>query len=192
MSSRDLGQIGGLISQPLNYYLKEVHGWTPVQVTAFFTVFNLPWIIKPVYGLVSDFVPLFGYRRKSYLILANVAAIAGYFWVTRASYADRPRLRADAHRLCDGDIEHAVRRGAGRERPAAERKRHFRQSAMALVQHRRHGRRHCRRPAGAAPRARHRRCTSPPRSSPCAPFAVIVGTRVSDPREKNRGQYRRA
>jgi MFS family permease len=33
--------------------------------------------------LVSDFVPLFGYRRKSYLIIANIVAIGGYFWVTR-------------------------------------------------------------------------------------------------------------
>jgi predicted MFS family arabinose efflux permease len=78
-----LGQIVGLIAQPLNYYLKEVHGFTPLQVTAFLTLFNLPWIIKPVYGLVSDFLPLFGYRRKSYLIIANVAAIAGYLWVTK-------------------------------------------------------------------------------------------------------------
>jgi MFS family permease len=78
-----LGQVVGLISQPLNYYLKEIYGWTPLQVTAFVTVFNIPWIIKPVYGLVSDFLPLFGYRRKSYLIIANAAAIAGYFWVTR-------------------------------------------------------------------------------------------------------------
>jgi predicted MFS family arabinose efflux permease len=78
-----LGQIVGLISQPLNYYLKEVHGWTPLQVTAFITLFNLPWIIKPIYGLVSDFVPLFGYRRKSYLIIANIAATGGYFWVTQ-------------------------------------------------------------------------------------------------------------
>jgi len=72
-----MGQIGGLIAQPLNYYLKEVHGWTPFQITAYITLFNLPWIIKPFYGLVSDFIPLFGYRRKSYLILANLAAIAG-------------------------------------------------------------------------------------------------------------------
>jgi MFS family permease len=82
-----LGQIGGLISQPLNYYLKEVHGWTPFQITAYVTLFNLPWIIKPVYGLVSDFVPLFGYRRKSYLILANIAAAAGYLW---AATLDKP------------------------------------------------------------------------------------------------------
>ncbi len=77
------GQIVGLIAQPLNHYLKEALGWTPIQVTAFITVFNLPWIIKPLYGLISDFVPLFGYRRKSYLIIANVAAIGGYLWVTQ-------------------------------------------------------------------------------------------------------------
>jgi len=78
-----LGQVVGLISQPLTFYLKQVHGWTPVQVTAFFTLFNLPWVIKPLYGLVSDFLPLFGYRRKSYLLIANAAGIAGFFWVTQ-------------------------------------------------------------------------------------------------------------
>jgi len=78
-----LGQIGGLIAQPLNYYLKASQGWTPLQITGFITLFNLPWIIKPVYGLISDFVPLFGYRRKSYLLLVNVAAIIGFIWVTQ-------------------------------------------------------------------------------------------------------------
>src|SRR5690349_24052704 len=72
----------GIIFQPLSYFLK-VNGWTPVEVTAYFAVLNLPWIIKPVYGLVSDFVPLFGYRRKSYLVIANIAAVAGYLWVTQ-------------------------------------------------------------------------------------------------------------
>jgi predicted MFS family arabinose efflux permease len=84
-----LGQIGGLISQPLNYYLKEVHGWTPLQITAYLTIFNLPWIIKPIYGLISDFIPLFGYRRKSYLLLANLAAIAGFLLVTRLTVPDQ-------------------------------------------------------------------------------------------------------
>src|SRR5581483_1331658 len=78
-----LGQIAGLIAQPLNYYLKTAQGWTPLQITAFVSLFNLPWIIKPLYGLISDFVPLFGYRRKSYLILVNAAAIAGFVWTTR-------------------------------------------------------------------------------------------------------------
>jgi MFS family permease len=78
-----LGQTGGLIAQPLNYFLKQVYGWTPVQVTAWLTVLNLPWIIKPVYGVVSDFVPLFGYRRKAYLVLANAVAAVAFFWAAR-------------------------------------------------------------------------------------------------------------
>ena len=60
-----IGQTDGIIAQPLIYYFKEVHSWTPVQVTAALTALNFPWIIKPIYGLVSDFVPLFGYRRNS-------------------------------------------------------------------------------------------------------------------------------
>lgn len=76
-----LGQTGGLVAQPLNYFLKEQYGWSPVQVTAYLTVLNFPWIIKPVYGIVSDFIPLFGYRRKAYLVIANAAAAAAYFWV---------------------------------------------------------------------------------------------------------------
>jgi hypothetical protein len=59
-----MGQTDGIISQPLNYYLKQVYQWTPVQIAAFLTVLNLPWFIKPLYGIVSDFIPLFGYRRK--------------------------------------------------------------------------------------------------------------------------------
>jgi len=35
------GQIVGLLAQPLSFYLKEVHGWTALQVTAYFTIFNL-------------------------------------------------------------------------------------------------------------------------------------------------------
>lgn len=72
----------GVIAQPLNHYLKQA-GWTPVEVTAYLAVLNFPWIIKPVFGLVSDLVPLFGSRRKSYLVLANFGAIAAYAWITR-------------------------------------------------------------------------------------------------------------
>jgi hypothetical protein len=84
-----LGQIGGLIAQPLTYDLKQVQGWTPVQITAYLTLFNLPWIIKPLYGLVSDFIPLFGYRRKSYLLIANAAATCGFLLVSRLTVPDQ-------------------------------------------------------------------------------------------------------
>lgn len=48
------------------------------QVAIFFSISSVPWLIKPVYGLLSDCVPLFGYRRKSYFLLGSaVAALAG-------------------------------------------------------------------------------------------------------------------
>jgi MFS family permease len=78
-----VGQIGGLIAQPLSFYLKDVHGWTALQVTGFLAIFNFPWIIKPVYGVFSDLVPVFGYRRKTYLIAANVVAMGAYLWTTQ-------------------------------------------------------------------------------------------------------------
>ena len=67
----------GIIYQPLSYYLK-VDGWTPLQVTAYFGALNFPWVIKPVFGLVSDFVPLLGYRRKSYLLISSLCAAGAY------------------------------------------------------------------------------------------------------------------
>jgi MFS family permease len=72
----------GIIYQPLTYYLK-VTGWTPVQVAAYLAVLNFPWIIKPLFGLVSDFVPLFGYRRKSYLIASSICAAGAYAGIAR-------------------------------------------------------------------------------------------------------------
>jgi MFS family permease len=74
----------GIVYQPINYYLKEI-GWTPFEVTAYFALFNFAWVIKPAYGLVSDFVPLFGLRRKSYLIISSLLAAASYAWITRLS-----------------------------------------------------------------------------------------------------------
>ena len=39
--------------------------------------------------MVSDLLPLFGYRRKSYLLLANAAAIADFLSVTQLSVPDQ-------------------------------------------------------------------------------------------------------
>ncbi|MFY9761643.1 MAG: MFS transporter, partial [Xanthobacteraceae bacterium] len=80
-----LAQPDGLIAQPLSYYLKTSEGWTAAQITAFTSLLYAAWIIKPLYGLISDFVPLFGYRRKSYPVLANIAAVVGFVWATQLS-----------------------------------------------------------------------------------------------------------
>lgn len=52
-------------------------GLSAGQLAAFTWITTIPWFIKPVYGLLSDFVPLFGSRRRSYfLIMSGGAALA--------------------------------------------------------------------------------------------------------------------
>src|SRR2546428_1239620 len=64
--------------QPITFVLKEGFGYSATQVATLFSLTMIPWLIKPAYGLLSDFVPLFGRRRKSYLMLnCALAAAAG-------------------------------------------------------------------------------------------------------------------
>jgi MFS family permease len=67
-----------LPNQTLTIVLKE-RGLSAGQVATFFTISTVPWLIKPAYGLLSDFVPLFGLRRKSYLLLTSTLAAAAGF-----------------------------------------------------------------------------------------------------------------
>jgi MFS family permease len=73
----------GVIWQPLTHYLKQSQNWSPVEIAAYLAVLDVPWIVKPLYGMLSDFLPLFGYRRRSYLLLANAGAIAAFLWTTQ-------------------------------------------------------------------------------------------------------------
>ena len=59
----------------LTFLLKERFRFSPADVATFFTIATIPWYIKPLYGLISDFLPIWGYRRKSYFILATLVAV---------------------------------------------------------------------------------------------------------------------
>ena len=78
------GQTDGIIAQPLNFYLKE-NGWTTLEAASFLSLFALPWLLKPVYGAITDFIPVFQYRRKSYLVLANLMILASYIGVAKST-----------------------------------------------------------------------------------------------------------
>jgi predicted MFS family arabinose efflux permease len=65
-------------------------GLTAGQLAAFAWITTVPWFIKPLYGLLSDFVPLFGTRRRSYfLIMSSAAALSAVAvsLMSRAPYA---------------------------------------------------------------------------------------------------------
>ncbi|HET6884305.1 MAG TPA: MFS transporter [Pirellulales bacterium] len=59
----------GLVHQPIYSLLKQWHT-KPGQMTTLVALLGWPWCCKPLFGLLSDFCPLAGYRRKSYLLAA--------------------------------------------------------------------------------------------------------------------------
>jgi MFS-type transporter involved in bile tolerance (Atg22 family) len=66
----------GLLSQPTKSLLRQ---WEHSAASAawFAAILSLPWTIKPLYGLLTDFVPLGGSRRRNYLLLSTVVAFVG-------------------------------------------------------------------------------------------------------------------
>jgi len=77
----------GLPTQPMTIVLKE-RGLSSAAVADFMLISTVPWLIKPVYGLLSDFVPLFGRRRKSYFIITSaLASLSGIVLATMSEHS---------------------------------------------------------------------------------------------------------
>ncbi|WP_138497374.1 MFS transporter [Nostoc sp. PA-18-2419] len=66
----------GLFGLPLTIYLKESLGLSPAQLASFSTLIFIPWLIRPLYGIIADAVSLFGYQFKSYFFICYALALA--------------------------------------------------------------------------------------------------------------------
>src|SRR4026209_804291 len=64
-----------LPNQVFTIVLKE-RGLSAGQVADFFFISTIPWLGRPVSAPVSDFFPLWGRKRKSYLLLTSALAAA--------------------------------------------------------------------------------------------------------------------
>ncbi|MEH2166390.1 MAG: folate/biopterin family MFS transporter [Nostoc sp.] len=73
----------GLSRLAVSFFLKDELLLSPVQVSALLGIVFLPWMIKPVFGFISDGLPIFGYRRRPYLILSGVLGTAS--WISLAT-----------------------------------------------------------------------------------------------------------
>lgn len=70
----------GLITQPVRSMLKG-WGYSVGDIALLSLVIGLPWTFKPLYGLLTDFVPLAGSRRRSYLILTSGLTTFTLLWL---------------------------------------------------------------------------------------------------------------
>ncbi len=78
----------GLARLAVSFFLKDDISLSPAEVSALMGIAALPWTIKPVFGFMSDGLPIFRYRRRPYLIISGVlGAIA---WLSMATLVHTP------------------------------------------------------------------------------------------------------
>ncbi|MEG4021308.1 MULTISPECIES: folate/biopterin family MFS transporter [unclassified Microcoleus] len=78
----------GLARLAVSFFLKDELGMSPAEVSAMLGVVALPWIIKPVFGFMSDGLPIFGYRRRPYIVLSGLLGTSA--WVGLATIVHTP------------------------------------------------------------------------------------------------------
>ncbi|URE21596.1 BT1 family [Musa troglodytarum] len=76
----------GLARLAVSFYLKDDLHLDPAETAVITGLSSLPWLIKPLYGFISDSFPLFGYRRRSYLFLSGV--LGALSWSLMATLVD--------------------------------------------------------------------------------------------------------
>lgn len=62
----------GLARLAVSFFLKDDLGLSPAQMGALTGVAAIPWVVKPLFGFISDGLPIFGYRRRPYLFVSGL------------------------------------------------------------------------------------------------------------------------
>lgn len=68
----------GISRLAVSFFLKDELALSPAEVAALMGIAALPWVIKPIFGFISDGLPIFGYRRRPYLILSGLVGVAAW------------------------------------------------------------------------------------------------------------------
>lgn len=68
----------GLARLAVSFFLKDDLGLSPATVAALTGVAALPWTIKPLFGFMSDGLPIGGYRRRPYLVLSGLVGCGAW------------------------------------------------------------------------------------------------------------------
>lgn len=64
--------VGGALNRVgTQYYMKDVQKVQPSEAQVYAGITYIPWIVKPIWGILTDVVPILGYHRRPYFILAG-------------------------------------------------------------------------------------------------------------------------
>jgi folate/biopterin transporter len=62
----------------VSFFLKDELLLGPVQMSTIMGICTIPWMIKPLYGFISDSLPIFGYHRKPYTVMSGILGCAAW------------------------------------------------------------------------------------------------------------------
>jgi hypothetical protein len=65
----------------VDYYWRDVQGEQPSMVQFYRGITWIPWDVKPLYGLLTDLLPVVGYHRRPYFVLSGVVTMVAYLVV---------------------------------------------------------------------------------------------------------------
>ncbi len=80
--------MGGLAYEPVSYYLKDALHLGAAQSAMFVAWMTLPLTIKPLFGVLTDFLPWAGKRRRPHLVAMSVLTSAGWLLLSGLKTAD--------------------------------------------------------------------------------------------------------
>ncbi|KAJ8426406.1 hypothetical protein Cgig2_007654 [Carnegiea gigantea] len=72
----------GLSRVSTQYYMKDEQKVQPSEAQVFLGIVRIPWIVKPLWGFLTDLVPVFGYRRRPYFIVAGCLGVMAMLFLS--------------------------------------------------------------------------------------------------------------
>lgn len=78
----------GISRLAVSFFLKDDLGLSPAEVAALMGIAAIPWMVKPLFGFISDGLPLLGYHRRPYLVLSGLLGCGA--WVALGLWVSTP------------------------------------------------------------------------------------------------------
>mmetsp|Transcript_65102 Transcript_65102/g.121323 ORF Transcript_65102/g.121323 Transcript_65102/m.121323 type:complete len:578 (-) Transcript_65102:46-1779(-) len=64
---------------PATQYLYGQYALAAPQRQVYDGIILMPWSLKPVVGVLSDLVPIFGYNKSPYMVIASIAGLVSFY-----------------------------------------------------------------------------------------------------------------
>ncbi|KMZ71556.1 putative folate-biopterin transporter 2 [Zostera marina] len=73
---------GSVFKVSSDYYWKDVQKIQPSEAQVYSGIISIPWIVKPLWGLLTDVLPVAGYKRRPYFVLAGILGVVPFLIIS--------------------------------------------------------------------------------------------------------------